>query len=66
MAGGTGTAENDYPSIALVECSLGCLGIGCPWVAQVVGRAEAEAPPGRGKAGISPERLIHRLRGFKG
>ena len=66
MAGGTGTAENDYPSIALVECRLGSLGIGCRWVAQVVGRAEAEAPPGRGKAEISPERLIHRLRGFKG
>ena len=66
MADELSMADNEFPAIALIECPLGYLGIGCRWVAQVVGRAEAEAPPGRGKAEISPERLIRRLQSIKG
>jgi len=65
MADEMSAADNTYPAIALVECREGYLGIGCRWVAQVVGRAEAEASQ-RGKAEIAPERLIHRLRKCKG
>lgn len=66
MSDEIGAGGNEYPEIALVESDWGYLGIGCQRIAEVVARAEADASPGRGKAEISPERLIHRLRGLKG